>query len=208
MDAWQPVWEAVTHTKDCAVQVLKFLINAGKTPADTTEADLQSWHKLVTENGPVKDRMLPATADRILVRLRGRIRRSGQKHLFPHLDLKSKRGSSYRKKKNDWAPGIRAEIENLVATRAPSHLPGRDHKKVLRPASIKCAVNSLSAIYGCLEDRLDLGPFESLAEMLTTTNLCKAIDWLGQRGLLRQGVHRILDSILALASQLPNLDCS
>lgn len=151
--------------------------------------------------------MLPATADAIIVRWRGRMRRSGLEHLFPHLDLKSRKPSNYRKKKKDWAPAIRAEIEELVATRAPIYLPGRDRRKALRPASIKSAVDSVSAIYGCLEDQLRRGPFNSLAEMFTTKNLCDSIDWLRQRGMLRRAVHRILDSILALAKQYPNLDC-
>lgn len=208
MEAWEPVKKALKHTKDCALQLVKFLIVAGKIPAETTEEDLQSWHDHATEDGPEKDRMLPATADLILVRFRRRIRRCGLEYLFPHLDLKSNKPTSYRKKKEDWAPAICAEIQNLVATRAPIHLPGRDHKKALRPASIQCAVDSLSAVYGCLEDHLNRGPFDCLAQMLTTTNLCDSIDWLRQRGLLRQGVHRILDSILALANRFPNLDCS
>ena len=207
MDAWKPVREALTYTKDAAVQLVSFLIASGKTPAETTEEHLQSWHTHVTEELPPEDRMLPVTADAILVRFRRRIRRSQLERLFPHLDLKPKKPTSYRKKKKDWAPGIRAEMENLVATRAPRHLPGRDRKKVWRPASIKCAVDSVSAIYGCLEDQLNRGPIDSLADMFTTTNLCDSIDWLRQRGLLRKGIHRILDSILALANQFPNLDC-
>jgi hypothetical protein len=151
--------------------------------------------------------MLPATADAILMRFRRRMRRSQLERLFPNLDLKSKKPTSYRKRKKDWAPAIRAEIEKLVATRAPIYLPGRDARKAWRPASIKNAVDSVSAIYGCLEDQLGVGPFNCLAEIFTTTNLCDSIDWLTQRGLLRQGVHRILDSILALANQFPNLDC-
>lgn len=207
MDTWKPVREALTYTKDAAVQLVRFLIAAGKIPAETTEEDLQSWHTHITEEVPAEDRMLPATADAILVRFRRRMRRSQLEHLFPHLDLKSKKPTSYRKRKKDWAPAIRAEIEKLVATRAPIYLPGRDARKAWRPASIKNAVDSVSAIYGCLEDQLGLGPFDCLAEMFTTTNLCDSIDWLTQRGLLRQGVHRILDSILALANQFPNLDC-
>jgi hypothetical protein len=85
-------------------------------------------------------------------------------------------------------------------------LPGRDARKAWRPASIKNTVESVCAISGCLEDELKRGPFDCLAEMFTTTNLCDSIDWLGQRGLLRQGIQRILGSILALAKQFPNLD--
>jgi hypothetical protein len=151
--------------------------------------------------------MLPATADRILTRFRGRIRLAGLEHLFPHLNLKSKRPTSYYKKEGDWEPAIRAEIENLVATRAPIYLPGRDARKALRPASLKSAVQSVCAIYGCLEGQLNLGPFTCLAEMFTTTNLCDSIDWLNQHGLKRQSIHRILAPILALAEQFPNLDC-
>jgi hypothetical protein len=189
--------------------LVRFLIATGKTPAETTtEADLQSWHAHVTEELPPDHGMLPATADRHpSCDSAGRMRRSQLDRLFPHLDLKSKKPFSYRKRKKDWAPAIRAEIEKLVATRAPIYLPGRDHRKVWRPASIKSAVDSVCAIYGCLEDQLRRGPFDSLAEMFTTTNLCDSIDWLRQRGMLRQGVHRILDSILALAKQFPNLDC-
>jgi hypothetical protein len=207
MEAWEPVKKALKHTKDCALQLVRFLIATGKTPAETTEEDLQSWHTHVTEELPPEDRMLPATADAILMRFRRRMRRSQLERLFPNLDLKSKKPTSYRKRKKDWAPAIRAEIEKLVATRAPIYLPGRDARKAWRPASIKNAVDSVSAIYGCLEDQLGVGPFNCLAEIFTTTNLCDSIDWLTQRGLLRQGVHRILDSILALANQFPNLDC-
>ena len=212
MNAWGPILQALRNTKDCALQLVKFLIAVGKTPATTTEIDLQSWHAHATDDSRTPDSMFPATADRVLTRFRSRMRRSGLAHLFPHLfpdvDVKSTRPSSYRKKEKDWAPAIRAEVEELVATRAPIYLPGRDHRKALRPASIQCAVNSLSAVYGCLEDHLNRGPFDCLAQMLTTTNLCDSIDWLRQRGLLRQGVHRIFDSILALANRFPNLDCS
>jgi len=204
MVAWEPVEQALTNTG--AIQLVKFLIAAGKTPAETTEEDLQSWHAHATKDAVAQGGMFPATADRILARFRGRIRLAKLEHLFPLLDLKSKKPTSYRKKKG-WAAAIRAEIKNLVETRAPIYLPGRDARKAWRPASITNAVDSISAIYGCLEDQLGRGPFDCLAEMLTTTNLCDSIDWLRQRGLLRQGIHRILDSILALANQFPNLDC-
>src|SRR5579872_1209707 len=211
MNAWGPILQALRNTKDCALQLVLFLMAAGKTPATTTQADLQSWHAHATKDHEADKGMFPATADRILTRFRSRMRRSGLAHLFPHLfpdvDVKSTKPSSYRKKEKDWAPAIRAEVEELVATRAPIYLPGRDHRKALRPASIKNTVNSVSAIYGCLEDKLKRGPFDCLAKMFTTANLCDSIDWLTERGLLRQGVHRILDSILALANMFPNLDC-
>jgi len=76
MEAWEPVKKALKHTKDCALQLVKFLIAAGKIPAETTEEDLQSWHEHATEDGPEKDRMLRATADAIVVRFRRRMRRS------------------------------------------------------------------------------------------------------------------------------------
>jgi len=128
-------------------------------------------------------------------------------HLFPLLDLESKKRSSYRKKKKNLALAIRAEIEELVATRSPRYLPGRDFRKILRPSSIENMVESICTIAGCLEDELNQGPFEGLAQMLTTTNLCNSIDWMSRRGLMRQGVHRILDAILALGNLLPALDC-
>ena len=203
MVVWDPVKEALTNTKDCALQLVKFLIAAGKTPAQTTEADLQSWHTHATKDG-----MFAATADRILIRFRGRMRLSKLDHLFPLLDLESKKRSSYRKKDEGMELAIRDEIEQLIASRSPNYLPDRAACEALRPSSIEHTVDSLYEIYGCLEDELKLGPFQNLAQVATTTNLCEAIDWLAsKRGLLRRGIHRILEPILALANMFPNLDC-
>jgi len=202
MAAWEPVLQALTGTKDCAVQLVRFLIAARKTPGNTTEADLQSWHTHATKNG-----MFAATADRILIRFRGRMRLSQLTHLFPLLDLESKKRSSYRKQKGKTKLAIRAEITELVALRSSNHTPDRAACKALRPSSLDQMVDSIYQIYGCLEDELTRGPFENLAQVLTTTNLCNAIDWLvGTRGLLGKGIRRVLAPILALAKRFPDLN--
>jgi hypothetical protein len=204
MVAWEPVLQALTHTKDCAIQLVRFLIAAGKTPESTTDGDLQSWHAWATDE---EHGMLLATADRILVLFRCRMRLAGLANLFPHLDLRSKKRSSYRKQKGKTKLAIRAEITDLVALRSSNHTPDRAACKALHPSSLEQMVDSIHQIYGCLEDELTRGPFESLAQVLTTANLCDAIDWLvGARGLLGKGIRRILAPILVLAKMFPDLN--
>jgi NAD(P)-dependent dehydrogenase (short-subunit alcohol dehydrogenase family) len=60
--------------------------------------------------------MIADTADRTLARFRGRIRLSGLEDLFPHLNLRSKRGSGYRKQLAQMRQAILVQIDGLAIT--------------------------------------------------------------------------------------------
>jgi hypothetical protein len=139
------------------------------------------------------------------------MRLAGLEDLFPHLDLRSKKRSGYRKQLARMRPAILAQIDELVALRSAKLVEGRAARKALRPSSICSMVDSFCQIHGCVVGELNQGPFDSLGQMATTKNLCCAIDWLAsERDLLRQSIRRIIDPILAVANlksdMFPNLN--
>jgi integrase len=206
IESWQPVKDALSRHNDGTQQIVRYLISAGKTPVDTTEADLYDWHKHAVANGLSTD-----AADMRMSRFRSKLRAPDVKSLFPLLDLESKRRSSYGTPIARMHTTIQAQIGELVLYRSKKWVEGRDARRAVSPSEIQHMLKSFRKVHGCLTGELGMEPFESLGAMATTENLCAVGDWLAsKRHLLRKGVHRIIDPILAVAGtkcdMFPSLD--
>lgn len=198
MKSWGETIAAFTgQTRGC-LQIIEYLISRKKTPATTTEKDLQRW--VETEGNSLEI----TTTEEYLSQFRGRLRAAGLEPSFPHLDLRSKRRRHYGDSLKDMTPGVRAQLKRITKRKTAEWMADRSAREIMRPVSVSKIYSSFRRLHGYRTRIREKEAVASLVDLVTPDNVLPFIDFLANEiGLRRQAIYDTLAPIMSVVRHDP-----
>jgi integrase len=138
------------------------------------------------------------------MRFRGKMRAATLEKMFPKLDLQSKRPERYGDSLEDMTPRVQKELEQIAKFKRAVWRPGRSARLATRAPSIERMYWTVRQMHGHRTRKQKEKPVAGLIQLITPANVYPFVDFLEHdRGLLRDGVGRVMAPILAMVRQHP-----
>lgn len=196
--AWLPVRKAIRGKAPGAASIVEFAIELGKVPANFNPNDWAAWRTSASKRG-----LAPLTVDIIEAKFRAAMRNAGLTRLFPNLDLKSRKASTYALPLSAMHRNLRSEIARIHRWKtAAGIVAGRNSRFRVRPVTGEKLVSDLRALIGFVVVVRGKKGVKSLRQIVTKDNVCAYIEWLAdERGYGRNAILSRLTGIHGLTVQ-------
>lgn len=196
--AWVPVRKAIRGKAPGAASIVEFAIERAKRPENFNPDDWAEWRVSAFKRGRT-----PLTVDLIEAKFRAAMRNAGLTGLFPYLDLKSRKATTYALPLSAMHRNLRSEIARIHKWKtAMGIVPGRDSKYRVGPVTGEKLIGDLRALVGFVVLVRGKKGVKSLRQVVTKENVCAYIEWLAdERGYERNGILSRLTGIHGLIAQ-------
>lgn len=196
--AWFPVRKATRAKAPGSASIIEFAIARGKRPADFHPEDWAAWRASSFKRG-----MALLTVEGYEANFRAAMRDAGLTGLFPHLDLKSRKASTYALPLSAMHRNLRSEIARIKRWKtAMGIVAGRDSRFRVGPVTGEKLVDDLRALVGFVVKVRGKKGLKSLRQIVTKENVCAYIEWLAdERGYGRNAILSRLSGIHGLTGQ-------
>ena len=196
-ESWQLI-EAALRREGC-LQIVQYAAGRRLTPRKMREVHMMAWKQSAIAGGL----SLGAAEDRDK-RFRGKIRRAGLAHLFPHLKLQPKKAPSFILSRCEIPKAIQAELADILAFKTADWVPARRYRSAVSASTSEIIDRRFRQLLGFVFHAFGMADVSTLLQIVTEPIISEYITFLeNNRGLLRQSVGHYIMPIHAVVREHP-----
>lgn len=210
--AWESILTALKKVESC-VQIIRYAIRQGKTPANFCDSDLNNWGQQMIDQGRSYQYVRTVQS-----RFRRRISQGELAGKIRGISFRSQEFRTYGVPLRLLPKQLRDEVSDVLTWKEAAYAEGRRHEWKHKKISAKQLEGCITQLYGFVthvEPRLHTGignspsarrkKVSSLVELVTERSVRSYVKWsLNDRKLLGESVSTKLGLLFAALRQHPN----